>query len=417
MLIYTFSIIGVQFIPSSLIKDNLVSSSLVLKSEGDYPIYGWNEYHRLDLFTDAIIMDIAYTANPQDPVSSGMLNYLHNFNGHLPTDAFYIAINEPSNEIGVWSYSRYWHGHQTLVRPLLIFTDYIGIRVINIIFMASLLLILSFLLWRSISLAYSICIVLSFFMINGFILPFCIQYCACFNVAMIGMIALLLYPNKVNTLLKAGLFFFVIGSICNFFDLLTIPLITLGLPFIVYFSKQKPKHPIKVLLIMGFCWSVGYSLTFVSKWTIATALTGEDCFSNAIEQVKYRVSSSNDNLNFSLLYAVKEIIHCFLYSLNKWFGLGFSLGLIVIHTIFFFFRKKEYKKIFLEYYWLLIVAALVPVWYIFVRNHSFVHMRIFTWRALFLAYYSILLFTYFVVSKTSSVWKVNKWRVRLKKKV
>ena len=53
---------------------------------------------------------------------------------------------------------------------------------------------------------------------------------------------------KKNTKKNIGIFFFVVGSISNFIDLLTAPLVTLGITAITYFliiQKQEEKANIK----------------------------------------------------------------------------------------------------------------------------------------------------------------------------
>lgn len=47
-------------------------------------------------------------------------------------------------------YSRYWHGNQVIVRPLLCVTDVHGILIINAVLLAILLMLLLIALWRQV---------------------------------------------------------------------------------------------------------------------------------------------------------------------------------------------------------------------------------------------------------------------------
>lgn len=399
VVLYTSSIIGIQFIPRSAIEKNIKSSAEILKEEGLYKIYGWNDYHKLDTFTDALILDMIYSSNPEEPIQSGMLNYMF-FDGVNPIDDLNELVNENPNYYECGHYSRYWHGMQVLIRPLLLFTDYTGIRIVNYIFMACLLTVLCVLMWQRITPAITLCFLLTFSVMNSFILPLCMQYCSCFNIAMIGMIALLLWPRTFHSSINTGLLFFILGSTCNFFDLLTTPLVTFGLPFIIYCVIQKQEKPLKFLIILGVIWGVGYGLTFIAKWTIATLLTGENCFKDAVEAVQNRASTTislkENSIDLNLFYITKLLLYT-LWVNFKWIG----LCLIIVFTNLFFLNRRKFVKGIYRHCWLLFVAMLVPIWYYFVmRNHSFVHLSLFAWRTLYLSVFSILLFTYLVAQET-----------------
>ena len=63
-----------------------------------------------------------------------------------------------------------------------------------------------------------------------------------FIIAISASIAILL---KKDTNKNVGVVFFIVGSVTSFMDLLTEPLITLGLPLIIYIllmQKQAEKH-------------------------------------------------------------------------------------------------------------------------------------------------------------------------------
>ena len=395
ILFYTLSIIGVQFIPRSAIEDNIRSSSEYLNDEGLNAIYGWNDFHHLDTFTDALIFDMIFVANPDEPINSGMLNYMY-FNGGNPIDDLNYLANNNFDDIELGHYSRYWHGMQILIRPLLVLTDYEGIRIINFIFMTCLLAILCMLMWKRITPAFTLCFLLTFSVTNSFILPLCMQYCNCLNIAMIGMIALLLLPQTFHSYLNAGLLFFVIGSICNFFDLLTNPLISFGLPYIIYCVTQKLENPIKMLIILGLIWSIGYGISFISKWTIATIITNENCFIAALEAVQNRASSvitgKDDYTDLDLVYITKQLLYVLWVNF-----IWLSLGVMFIFIFLFFYNRRTFICNLRHHSWLLITAALVPTWYYFVmRNHSFVHLSLFAWRTLYLSIFSVLVFTYYM---------------------
>lgn len=389
--------IGVQIIPHSAIENNIKSASELIKNEGVYPQYGWSSLHTLDNYTDAVIFDILWMADSEDPVYSGMINNCHRDKEGYDTNVtllFHDVVNGHTDHYELVSYSRYWHGMSIIVRPLLIFLDYTGIKLLNFIFMGSLLLILCILMWKRLSPAYSICFLIVCVLMNLFILPLCMQYVSCFSIAMIGMICILLWPGLVNNPSHTAMFFFAIGSICNFFDLLTTPQLTYGLPFIIFYATQNRRDIFRSLFLTGLFWILGYGLTFAAKWTIGSLLTDYNCFTSALETVAKRASSADlTGGNYSFFYAVKTI--CGVLYMK-----GLSLVLFILYIITFIKRRQHFIENACRYYWLLVVATLVPIWYLLMRNHSFVHFGLFAWRALFLTFFSMFLFTYYTIYKT-----------------
>ncbi|MGC3599058.1 hypothetical protein ACPTJ4_15585, partial [Enterococcus faecium] len=72
-------------------------------------------------------------------------------------------------------------------------------------------------------------------------------------------------------------YFFVIGSLSNFFYFLTTPVISWGIPvIIIYYVTKKylmdkrsslSKH-VGSFVFTGIFWGLGYALTWVAKWII-----------------------------------------------------------------------------------------------------------------------------------------------------
>lgn len=84
------------------IKTNQAESLSILENEGDYPSLSKPDLKgsQLDNFTDKLMIDRT-KKNVENPLKAAM------------------SIN---------NYSRYWHGYQIFLRPLLIFINYGSIR-------------------------------------------------------------------------------------------------------------------------------------------------------------------------------------------------------------------------------------------------------------------------------------------------
>ncbi len=68
------------------------------------------------------------------------------------------------------------------------------------------------------------------------------------------------------------LYFFVVGMVENFFDFLTYPIITLGIPLIVllWLKIRDESADLKENMIFtvksSVSWGLGYALTWIAKW-------------------------------------------------------------------------------------------------------------------------------------------------------
>ena len=79
-----------------------------------------------------------------------------------------------------------------------------------------------------------------------------------------------------------------------FFDLLTHPIITLGIPMIIYLlikqeqEKMSLKQSFKFVLLNSIIWGLGYLFTNFAKWIIVDMLYNRNLVAKSIEQFFYR---------------------------------------------------------------------------------------------------------------------------------
>lgn len=95
-----------------------------------------------------------------------------------------------------------------------------------------------------------------------------------------------------------GINFLVIGSVTAFMDLLTEPLVTLGIPLAVYFLLTEKKNKMIKENIITFiklcvCWAIGYGSTWATKWIITSIICNRSMIQNAIIQAKYRTENQS----------------------------------------------------------------------------------------------------------------------------
>lgn len=189
-------------------------------------------------------------------------------------------------------------------------------------------------------------------------------------------ISFVLLRNDVDSFIQNKLItsFFVVGSLVNFVDLLTVPIVSLGLPLLVviFYTLRQGSVTVTPLIFIKSCfsWSVGYGATWVAKWLLASAILGKNVVKDAIEQMAVRTSSDGlqplDRLhmldiNFLNMFLSEKAIYV--------------LALIFVLGILWNRRANLTSAV------MILFTALMPyAWYLVLANHSQVHFW-FTYRS------------------------------------
>ena len=385
-LCFIFSIIP-NLIPGDKIKKNLDKSiDIIILDDSKQPFCNLI-FFKLDNFTDALMLNIANNVDSNTPLKSAMENkYYIDDNFDIITTTKRIINNDYSNATPI-NYTRYWHGNQLFLRPLLLICDYNGIRIVNYIGLSILFVFLCFLLikYRLTTVVISLCI--SAIVMNLWIVPLSMQFSTTFYISFIASIILLLMLNK-NCIIKKNIFhfFIVVGGATSFFDLLTTPLITLGIPLIIYTSiiNKNIKEIIYSVVSCSIAWIIGYSIVWISKWCFAHYIIGYN-FHDAISTIIFRTSTEYNDFDMSF-------IGIFDFMMNH-APIAFYIAIIlsilfIIFNLILYYKKKN---AFIENCFLLLISSMPIIWCIVLRNHSIIHCR-FVWRVFLISMVSYILF-------------------------
>lgn len=148
----------ISMFPSKLISKNVEKSLEVLKKEGNFPKIKYALNYRLDNYTDALMINTAYSIDSREPLTSALLarrNYQCNRKEKLALieidsentiQNLEHTLREENTEY--CEYSRYWHGYLVFLRPLLLFMDYAKIRILLILVINILLIITCYYIWK-----------------------------------------------------------------------------------------------------------------------------------------------------------------------------------------------------------------------------------------------------------------------------
>ena len=234
---------------------------------------------------------------------------------------------------------------------------------------------------------------------SGYIvfLPVCFQFFTTFAV-LFGALIVLLTRYEKDCTMNLMLYFFVVGMVENFFDFLTYPIITLGIPLVVllWLKIRDEAADLKENLIFtvksSVSWGLGYALTWIAKWGIATVVLGIRYFWRTMSVVQYRLEGSEDE--------PLDRIGTLQKNLKAWMNvqdggiISWSKVVMVVLLVFIILilvKKLKDKKTIAASLPIGLVALYPYIWYLVMSNHSQIHYW-YTYRAQVLTMFGILVF-------------------------
>ena len=373
------------YLPEGRIKRSVEKSVEMGDIMTDYPRAIVNkEVCRMDCYTDALILNQVYSSSKQEPLRSVMLvPSIGDENDKTEwLNAAVTGVTEP-----IHNYPRYWHGSTFFTRWVMLLCGRYANLQLFLFYTSSLaLLALFMLLCRKRNYQLAICLFLAMLLLKCYVSQFLIQLYPAFFISIVSAIFATLLKSRD----KLRLLLFVTGSLTAYFDLMTTPLLTLGLPLLVILAddsieKENYGSILKEIIIISVLWGVGYASTWVAKWIIATLLTGTNVIADAISISKYRI---NGVVSGEIASVSSITVWDSLYANLSKCPLGLILVIILLLAITacFAFNKKGVKKAVVY----LFVALFPLLYYMVVANQTYVHCW-FTYRALVVTVAGVLM--------------------------
>lgn len=401
-----------SLIPSTAMKDNVIKSSETLQKQGEKAFYDLKyKTECIFTFTDALMINTAYSIDNKNPFESFMLarknyipgqtkivygdssgnlganeNYKNAQNGDLYQTKELYALMHGEKIEDSYEYSRYWHGYLVFLRPLLLLCDYSVIRVIIFVITIILTLILIYLIYKKINILTAIIYIVGLFSMNLLVVTQSFNEITVYIIAIISSIILLLGYNKIK---RYGLFFFIVGSITNYIDLLTAPVITLGITATIYFLlMQKNRENINVkdyiieVLKIGALWTLGYAITWGIKWILVQVIFNKDIIQQSIEQVIYRIKVPQNEgiMAFDYIDILKRARYFFSENMSHMICVVAILNIIFL-TVKNIKKNVNFKTNIVNCIPFIATFLFPMVWYYVLKQHSFIHM-FFAYRTL-----------------------------------
>lgn len=354
-------------IPNKWVEKNVNTSLEIIAKETNLQPFFARKSCMLDNFTDKnyMINESLVKAYENNPIKSAM-----DINGR----------------------ARYWHGYQIFLRPLLTIMSYRSIRYLNMFVLFILLSYVFALIREKIGIGYALTFMFSIINICIFLVPMSITFMSVFVIMFISICKILKSRDKTynNDFSKL---FFVTGILVSYFDLLTVPLLTLGVPLIIVLILDlqhketiAPKEQFIKIFKYSFLWLIGYALFWTSKWVIGSAILQKNVVADAMCTIFFRISGSE---NYPLLSRTEVIADNFnLLSISGDNLANLIITIVILTTILFIFYKKPINKL-KNVLPLLFVGIYPYVWLYVLASHSQIHDR-FTYRNQMIAIFAVL---------------------------
>lgn len=261
ILIYFSALYVTSLIPASVLKSKVSESAEILLEQGNnyiVPIVNKNMYIKFDNYTDALMINTAYSIDSKNPLTSSLVcrkNYIPGTTkieyqdtvSELKSASKYSELDQVGElndtvrgEIEEsFEYARYWHGYLVPLRILLCIFNINEIRILFILLFLVLITTLMVLITKKINIYAMLVFLVALTSVEYFYIGISLQGSSIFFIAMIASIILIYRYNKIKDF---PLLFLVVGSLTSFFDFLTVPLLTLGIPFAIFFLIKRKRR-------------------------------------------------------------------------------------------------------------------------------------------------------------------------------
>ena len=375
--LFTGAVVATFAIPRDAIEGHLRQSVSEVVEDGQMFTCqaGFFKPYIIGVFTECLMLDIAYCADTSSPLQSAMESRFV-IADSSPVAGIKVLLSEPdSPRLQSFVYSRYWHGSQCLLRPLLCVTTMRGIRTLNVVLLLLLLVVATVVMVNRLGTGDALVIALPLLAVMIPTVPLCLNYVPTFAIALGASLLILLWNRATGNRGNAVLLFFVVGAVTAFMDLLTTPMVALAVPLTVYMLYRRPHDTWRCLITLAVAWAAGYALLWGTKWLLAGLVLDFDVFGDAMGAVTQRTVGKGE--------------HDFMMWCLKWNGalLVAAVALTVAVALLYGRSRDEMRR----HSWMLAIAAMGFVWTFVLLEHTWHHLH-FTWRTFVVSAIGIALY-------------------------
>ena len=395
VILLTGILVLAALIPQSAIRQNVQESAEYL-CEGE--LFGRviedAKGSEIDRYADSILLAIAYQYDSSHPLRSVMWSsyYYTAYRNENENLLYAVTEKEEPNQ----QYLRYWHGSNSIVRPLLLCFSIKEIYWLNGIVLAALSLLLLAILIKNKAYVPAIGVLAGLILTASWFVPLSLEYTWTY------LLMLLMSIVGVKLALRErekymGVLFLIGGIVTNYMDFLTTETLTLTVPLLlvtwIYIQKKTDVSGKQMIKNMGkavLAWGIGYVGMWIMKWLLASIVLQENVMPYVSEHIGERLGGDIGIGTFQYISgAPLQNLSClfpFGYGVPGAFA-GMFLLLMALYIGYVYHKKQICKWHILLY----MIPGLLPyARYLVLHNHSYLHC-FFTYRAQFATILAIVL--------------------------
>lgn len=396
VLILFLLLVITALIPREKIENNIRESTEAFYNDKDRKtlekteILGRKQYEYRHIYADAILLNIIYYIDTNNPIESIMEAKYYSEDGRKQITYDFNKMIDEQHEANV-QYIRYWHGSMSIIRPLLTFLNLNQIYILNaiILLIGTIILVSIFIKYKlkELIVAY----ILGLIMCTVLVVHFCLEYYWTFLImTIVSILSIILYKKEK----KLNILFMITGIITCYFDFLSTEIITILVPVLIIltigYKENKIKNfksGFKFLVISILFWSIGYVGMWISKWILASIILKINALDYVINDMLFRINGTGNSEITILEGATNLPLRAIDKNIRTIFPIQFLINQKILSLIIFciviaeiiFVRKKEIKKLWFS--GLLLIISMIPyIRYFLLASHSFTHYY-FTFRA------------------------------------
>lgn len=383
------------------VEDKVIESANTLKQEGPYYRLSKSIQTQVDNYTESYVLNMAVHREKQWHINAFLNPYYEN--EAIIDDPEIERINSVIDGIGKKAnayYGRYWQGHLSIIRPLLLFLNLKQIYIVFSIVMYLMIIYIIYLINKHIDFIYSLLFMLSLLFIRIWIVPlsskFYFSFLVCFVISIIILNSKRDLDDKFYNLL-----FFISGATTVFLDYLSTPLVSFGIPCILLFMLNKEnidslttRKALNAYFRLLIYYLSGYLLLGLSNWLLYIIFSANSL--QAINTIVIRVNNWTGNARFNeldinRLSSIKQALSVGIYKGEYYKDIYIFIELLFV--LYFIFIKRNNMTMIM-----LLINAIPYIWWIIMSTSVFLHAWA-VYRTIVISYLAKFSIIYYHIEK------------------
>lgn len=370
ILIGFFALCLVHLLPVERMYQNVLEAKDAINVHAQ-TIPGY-ESTTIDNYTDSIMLNEAICPVEAPLIEKVIYNYQVNYFRQYDQQENLLRFLNGEEGYRYQGYTHYWGGHQVILKLLLMVFDYADILVINLILQTFLLILIVVGLYKTQKKYVIIPLLSAVLSIMPMTIGVCLQFCAVYYILLTGA-AYIVWRNDKIKAEKMYFLFLILGMSTSYFDFLTYPLLSLGIPLIIalaYIDFDGMDRKMFYPIIYTVAWGVGYLGMWAGKWILGSILLPEaGSLSEALNSISYRGSNRAGGEIITLFDVLLKNLYVYL----KW-PIIILIGAIAIYFVFLIIKRKHINRTGLLLCVPYFLICFYPLgWYMIAKNHSYEH--------------------------------------------